>query len=237
MKHNTAKWLVGLIIIIVGINLILKAAGISFSLFFKGWWAIPIIVGAIASIGNVGITPWNFGSLVLGCYLFAYQQDWIPSWLNFSYVIGSAVIGFGLLFIFNPNAKEDQKGEKSRSHHRYSSPHSVKSDDSSNPNYTAFFSGQEIKSEAKELESSTMFALFGGLSIDFSSAIITKDIVIDATSLFGGIDIKVPDNANVVVKSTPFFGGVENKVKPPVYNDGSTITIRCLAAFGGVSIS
>lgn len=236
MRHNTAKWLIGIIVIIVGINFILKASGFSYSIFFKGWWAILLIIGAIASIAKIGITAWNFGVLILSSYLFANQQNWIPAWFNFSYVIGAAIIGFGLLFIISPNTKSQQKESQKKSY-RYSASFYTKSDSSSNPSYTAIFSGQEIKSDAKELESSTMSAFFGGLSVDFSSAVVSKDIIIDATSFFGGIDIIVPKDVNVVVKSTPFFGGVENKIKTPPSNNYPTITFRCLAFFGGISLS
>lgn len=239
MKHNTAKWIVGLIIIAVGVNLILKSAGISFSLFFKGWWSVPIILFAIGSMIRMGISAWNFGLFIFSLWLLANQQNWIPSWLNSSYIIGAAVIGFGLLFIFNPYQKEkenviiDDKEVKVEINPRSSSIE----DENTNPSYTAIFSGRQIKNRSKNLESLTALAFFGGIELNLRNAEIEKDIVIDLTAIFGGVEIKLPDNVNVVLKVTPLLGGVENSVVNQDIEGRATVTLRCLAAFGGVEVS
>jgi|GEM_PF-505957 len=255
MKQNTAKVLIGLIIVGVGINLILKAAGIEFSFFFNGWWTLPIIVVAIVSMTSGGVGPWNFGLLLLGFWLLANQQDWIPQWFNSTYVVGAAIIGFGLLFIFNPRHQEDsqerehveqdgrsyrsegrRESHENRGQDRYSTNSTSKRDDTVNPSYTAIFSGQEIRNSADNLDGSTLFALFGGLTVDFRDARIDHDIIVDASAVFGGIDIRFPSNVRVVTRATPLFGGVENKAKEPLDHSVPTVTVRCLAAFGGVDI-
>ncbi|HCG62864.1 MAG: hypothetical protein A2Y31_12345 [Spirochaetes bacterium GWC2_52_13] len=255
MKQNTAKVLVGLIIVFVGINLILKAAGIEFSFFFTGWWTLPIIIVAIVSMTSGGVGPWNFGLLLLGFWLLANQQDWIPQWFNSTYVVGAAIIGFGLLFIFNPRHQEDsqerehvdpdrssyrsegrRESHESRGQSPYSTNSSSKRDNTDYPSYTAVFSGQEIRNSADNLDGSTLFALFGGLTVDFRDARIDHDIIVDASAVFGGIDIRFPSNVRVVTRATPLFGGVENKAKDPLDRSVPTVTVRCLAAFGGVDI-
>jgi len=240
MRHTTAKWLVGIVIVIVGLNLILKTAGFGFNLFFNGWWTLPLIIIGVASMINSALTPWNFAMVVLGFWLLANQRSWIPSWLNSSYIIGAAIIGFGLLFIFNPynqTTNEQQKDEKRTDHHKKPFSEHARKDDATSPNYTAIFSGQEIKSIPSQLDGATLLAFFGGLSIDFRDAIINQDIIIDATALFGGLEIKFPTNVNVEVKSTPLFGGVENNIKSSANVNKPTVTVRSLAVFGGIEIS
>ncbi len=239
MKHNTAKWFIGIIIIGIGVNLILKSAGISFSLFFKGWWTIPIIFYSIGSMIRMGIGAWNFGMLVFSLWLLANQQNWIPSWLNSSYIIGAAIIGFGLLFIFNPYQKEkeniiiDDKEVKVEVNSRSS----TFEDQAKNPSYSAIFSGRQINNRSDNLESLTALSFFGGIELNLRKAVIEKDIVIDLTAIFGGIELKLPSNVNVVLKVTPLFGGVENSVINQDIGGRPTVTLRCLAAFGGVEIS
>ncbi|MDD3823743.1 MAG: LiaF-related protein [Sphaerochaetaceae bacterium] len=250
MRHNTAKLVVGLIIVFVGLNLILKAAGIEFSLFFTGWWAVPIILVAIISISGTGVGPWNFGLLVLGAWLLAEQRNWIPDWFDTKYVVGAAIIGFGLLFIFNPRQQQRDPDTSEHAGRTYEQPHREprqesakrnegprKTDDSDNPSYTAVFAGQEIRNASGNLDGCTMFALFGGLTVDLRDACIDHDIVIDASAVFGGIDIHFPPNVHVVTRATPLFGGVDNKTKKPAVFGAPTVTVRCLAAFGGVDIS
>lgn len=235
MRHTTAKWLVGIVIVIVGFNLILKTAGFGFNLFFNGWWTLPLIIIGVASMINSALTPWNFAMVVLGFWLLANQRGWIPSWLNSSYIIGAAIIGFGLLFIFNPY--NQTKDEKRAHHHKKPFSEHSRKDNASSPSYTAIFSAQEVKNITARLDGATLLAFFGGLSIDFSDATINQDIIIDATALFGGIEIIFPTEVNVEVKSTPLFGGVENKIKSSVSLNKPTVTLRCLAAFGGIEIS
>ena len=58
---------------------------------------------------------------------------------------------------------------------------------------------------------------------------ITKEAVIKASSIFGGIEIKVPSDANIKVKSRPIFGEVSNKIlnkvemKTIVHNNDSVV--------------
>jgi predicted membrane protein len=245
MKQNAAKYFIGLIIVVVGIGIILKAAGIEFTLFFEGWWTLPIIIVAIVSMSSGGIGPGNFALLLIGSWLLANQRNWIPQWFNGAYVIGAAVIGFGLLFIFNPRKEEQTPQEQSdrpRQSHQRETPRQrsttrAQRDTDNLPSYTAIFSGQDIRNSTENLDGSTLFALFGGLSVDFRDARIDHDIIIDASAVFGGIDLMFPSNVRVVTKATPLFGGVDNKSRPPRSLEAPTVTVRCLAAFGGIDIT
>ena len=88
----------------------------------------------------------------------------------------------------------------------------------------------------ENLDGSTLFTLFGGLNVDFSNARIDHDIVIDASAIFGGIDLRFPDNVRVQTKATPLFGGVDNRSKNPADPQAPLVTVRCLVAFGGIDI-
>ena len=64
---------------------------------------------------------------------------------------------------------------------------------------------------------------------------IKEDVVINASSVFGGIDIIVPDDVNIKIKSNSIFGGVNNKKKN---NEDKkyTIYVNASCLFGGVDI-
>ena len=66
-------------------------------------------------------------------------------------------------------------------------------------------------------------------------AYLQEDIVVNCTTVFGGIDIFVPANVNVQVSSVPIFGAVSNHVKNR--NAGApTIFINATCMFGGIDI-
>ena len=79
-------------------------------------------------------------------------------------------------------------------------------------------------------------ATFGGMKCDLRNSIIEENIVVNATAIFGGIDIIVPDNINVKVKSSSIFGGVSDKNKRPVIEGVPTLYINATCVFGGVEI-
>ena len=241
MKQNSARFLIALIMVLVGISLILRASGVEFSLFFTGWWAALMMVIAIVSMANGDISPGNFALLALGTWFLADQRGWIPRWFNTTYLIGAGIIGFGLLFLLSPK-REKTTRESARSrepeYRRYttqSRPH--RKDGSSSPSYTAVFSGQDIRNVVGDFTGATLFALFGGLTIDLRKTQIVDGSIIDATAIFGGIDIKVPAGVRVIVQATPLFGGVDDNSPEPRAADAPTVTVRCLVAFGGVDIT
>ena len=61
-------------------------------------------------------------------------------------------------------------------------------------------------------------------------------VVINASSIFGGIDILAPSNVKVKTKSTSIFGGVENKSNTNGEENTHTIYVNGTAIFGGVEI-
>ena len=65
---------------------------------------------------------------------------------------------------------------------------------------------------------------------------IKEDSVINACSVFGGIEILVPKDVKVKVKSTSIFGGVSEKNKNTAPDKASIIYVNAVCIFGGVTI-
>ena len=62
------------------------------------------------------------------------------------------------------------------------------------------------------------------------------DCVIQASAVFGGIDILVPAGVNVKVSSNSIFGGVSNKTVSSRDGNAVTLYIKADCMFGGVDI-
>ena len=60
-------------------------------------------------------------------------------------------------------------------------------------------------------------------------------ITLEGKSVFGGIDILVPENVKVKIKSSSIFGGVDEKRKSDT-TDGHIIYVNATCIFGGVDI-
>ena len=67
-------------------------------------------------------------------------------------------------------------------------------------------------------------------------AIFQQDCAINATAVFGGIDIYVPDGVNVKINSTSIFGGVSHENHRADIPGAVTLYINATCMFGGVEI-
>ena len=127
------------------------------------------------------------------------------------------IIGISLIFK-NTNKKERIKEVKNDSE------------------YTSTFSYQTINFEKKDFNGCNIDAIFGGTKCDLTEMKIKDESVINATSIFGGINIIVPNDINVIVKSTSIFGGVSNKCVNNEENK-KTLYINATCLFGGIEIN
>jgi len=102
----------------------------------------------------------------------------------------------------------------------------------------AFFSGSRRRVDSQDFKGGEAFAMFGGVELDLRSAAITQDeVMIDASALFGGVDIQVPENWNVIVEGHGMFGGYEDKTLHTMpENARPRVVITGSAVFGGVVV-
>lgn len=80
----------------------------------------------------------------------------------------------------------------------------------------AIFSSVKRKIDAQDFKGAEAVAVFGEVKIDLRKAGIVGDqAVIDVNALFGGVDIRVPENWRVEMKGAGIFGAFEDKTVPP----------------------
>jgi predicted membrane protein len=80
-------------------------------------------------------------------------------------------------------------------------------------------------------------AVLGGCEIDLRHAAINGEAVIEIFALWGGIDIRVPEDWTVVSAVVPVLGGVEDKTRPP--QEGASrhrLVLRGFVVMAGVEI-
>ncbi|MBO0802224.1 MAG: DUF1707 and DUF2154 domain-containing protein [Nocardiopsaceae bacterium] len=83
----------------------------------------------------------------------------------------------------------------------------------------------------------TAFTLMGGGEIDMRYARFAEQTVtIHAVTIMGGIEITVPDDANVRVTGIGIMGGFDHSASGPGAPGGPTIVIDGAALMGGVEV-
>lgn len=226
MKKST-KVLWGTVLVLLGIVFALNALGITqISLFFKGWWTLFIIVPSLIGLCTERNKSGNAVVLLIGIVLFLACRDVISFSVVRKLGIPVIIIFFGLKLIFGGhNNKKDSTEIKRINELNIEKTYA-----------TATFSGNDINFDNRELKGAELNAIFGGVDFKASNAIINSDCVINASAIFGGIDIYLPANVNVKVQSTSIFGGISNKRGTAETADMPTVYINAVCMFGGVEI-
>ena len=79
-------------------------------------------------------------------------------------------------------------------------------------------------------------AVMGACEIDLRQAAIEGEALIDVFALWGGIDLRVPEDWTVVGRVVPLLGGYEDKTRPPKGATAHTLIVRGFAIMGGVEV-
>lgn len=223
-KMKSVIW--GFALLIIGIIMGINALGIAdIDIFFDGWWTLFIIVPSFIGLLTDDDKLGSIIFLIIGVLLLLGSQDIVKFELVGKLILPIIIVLIGLSLIFKNifTAKIRKSIDE------------VNKTNNTSDECSAIFTGQDIKVDNEEFNGKSVSAIFGGITLDLRKALITKDVVIKCKSIFGGIEIFIPDNVKVQVKSNSAFGGVDNKTISD-NNSEITIYIDATCVFGGVDI-
>lgn len=222
-KISNLLW--GCVFIVVGVIFGLNALNITdINIFFDGWWTLYIIVPCFIGLFQEKEKTGNLIGLVIGICLLLGAQDILEFALIWKLMVPIILIMIGISFLFKDILNDKVKKEIK------------KLNKTEMKEYCSCFSGQTIDFTKEEFTGCTLSAIFGGVKCDLKDAIIKEDVVINASSIFGGITIYVPSDVNVKISSTSIFGGTTDERKRKEKDAKYTIYVNSTALFGGVEI-
>ena len=221
----------GIAIIALGIIFGANALGLfTLNVFFDGWWTLFIIIPSIISLftdkekfSSLAFLATGIILLLAAQNVFSYEVAWKTILAVFLIMIGLSII-FKTIFHSNNDKEVDKK------------IHELKNDKVMD-SQTAIFSGNERIYNDEAFTGSNIVAVFGGVELNLKNAKFTKDTVIKAFCLFGGIDIIVPDDIQVKIRSGFIFGGFSDERKDISAKSKHTIYIDAAGGFGGININ
>lgn len=225
--RKITKILWGIVLIVVGAVIALNAFGITdIDIFFDGWWTLFIIVPCFVGLFNEREKTGNLIGIAIGVFLLLCCQNILSFSMLWKLAIPAIIVIIGLKLILG--AIFGDKATKLLVESRQNGDN-VK-------NGCAVFSAQDLRFDGEVFNGAELTAIFGGVKCDLRNAIIEKDCAINATAIFGGIDILVPDHVNVKINSNSIFGGVSDKKNHPMIHEAPTVYINATCMFGGVDI-
>ena len=217
----------GVVLIIVGLIIGGNALGITnIDIFFDGWWTVFIIIPCLIGLFKDTEKTGSLIGLIIGIALLLGCQDILNFDLIWKLAFPTILVILGLSIIFKDTLGGKVGDEIKKLNAKRNGENS----------YCATFAGQNAKFDGEEFTGADLTAVFGGVKCDLRNAIINSDVVINANSTFGGIEIYVPSNVKIKIKSMPIFGGVDNKANTKPDENSHTIYINSTTIFGGVEI-
>ena len=77
---------------------------------------------------------------------------------------------------------------------------------------------------------------FNGLILDLSKAYLNEKTNITISTLFGGVDLYLPDDVNIQIQSSNFLGGVDLHKRENKIENTKVIYLNARCIFGGINI-
>lgn len=211
------------------------------NLSLRGWWTVFIIVPALVSIGQGGLNAGNAIMLGVGTLLFLSAQGFLPEGFGWKLILPFVLLVVGVQLLTGGalcgggrgcgTRRHDGKGDGGNS--AGGSP-----DDAAGGNFftQAVFSEQRVHPDGEKYSGGSYAALFGSVIVDLRDAIISEDVVVTVSALFGGITVYLPAGVRVITHVTPIFGGVDDKRAAAGRTGENTVIVRGSATFGGIEL-
>ncbi len=224
------QFILGLIIIAVGIVFMLDNMDIIYAGDFLRFWPVLLIIFGVAKVSLSSKNPGQiFGwiLILIGSLKLLDVMDFINFRIWDWWPIIFIIIGLNFLrgsWNRSRNASANISGE------------SLNDSDSYIKNI-AMLSGVKRKITSKDFRGGELTAFMGGCEIDLREAEMKEsEATLDVVAVWGGIEIRVPMGWSVSVKATPIMGGVEDGTYPS--KDGTTkrLVITGNIVMGGVEI-
>ena len=234
-RGATGTLVSGLVVAGIGIVLLLGQLGIVESgIIWRFWPAVFCVIGLVRMIeaNGTGDQIWGGFFVSLGALLILHEFGYIPWGIGQLWPLFMIVAGLLLAW----QANEVREGRKGFCMPRVFGP---RPDGGGPLSSVAIFGGIERRLEGMIADGGNLLAFFGGFKVDLSRAEIEGErIVIDATAIFGGGEIIIPEWWKVSVEGLGVFGGYVDKTRhvPRADRPVKTVVVRGAAVFGGIEV-
>ena len=218
----TPQLVMGLVIMAVGVLFTLDNLGLISARQYARYWPAALILAGILKIWQARGGGGAFGGLLL-----IVAGGWLLL-STFHVVTVSLVDLWPLLLVFFGVSLvwRGLRGRRDR----------ADVDGLSTVSALAVLGGVHRGNNSRAFRGGDLTAVLGGCDIDLRQAAIDGDAAIDVFAMWGGIEIKVPEDWTVSTRVVPILGGVEDKTRPQRGAATHRLLLRGFAIMGGIEI-
>ena len=218
----------GVLITALGVILLLDRIGtLDAREILRFWPAILVAIGLLKLVSPGGGLGRTFGALLatLGAVLLLDELGWAH--IHFNDLWPLALIAVGVLLLWRAI-----EGQTAGALPPSSSLSCLRE--------FVIFGGIERRISAQDFEGGEVMVLFGGCEVDLTKAGMKGDqAIIAANAIFGGVELRVPEDWTVTIRGAGVFGGYSDETRHPTPVAGAArkeLIVRGGAVFGGVEV-
>jgi predicted membrane protein len=218
----TPQLLMGLIIIAVGALFTLDNLGLVDARHYLRYWPAALIL-----VGTLKVWQSRGGGGTFGGLMFIVAGVWLLLetfrivTISFADLWPLILVFFGASLVWR-----GLRGGRER----------ASTDGHSTVSALAVLGGVHRGNNSRAFRGGDLTAVMGGCEIDLRQAAIDGEAVIDVFAMWGGIEIKVPEDWTVASRVVPILGGFEDKTRPQRGAATHRLLIRGFAIMGGIEV-
>lgn len=220
----TPQLLVGLIVIAVGVLFTLDNLGITDAEQYLRYWPAGLIaIGLLKLAQSRDGMGGAFGGFIFalsGTWLLLEQTEVVR--LSFWDLWPSLLVMFGGYLVWQAYSGRQQRA--------------ASGDSNSVVSGLAVLGGVARGNNSRGFRGGNLTAVMGGCELDLRQAAIHGEAALDVFAMWGGIEIRVPEDWTVVGRVTPLLGGFDDKTRPPQGASAHRLVIRGFAIMGGIEV-
>lgn len=212
----------GVLIVVVGLLFTLENVGVIDGHDYLRYWPVALIAVGLLKLWQ------GSGGAVFGGFIFVFVGVWLL--LEGMGIVTVSLWNLWPMILVFAGASMVWRGMHG---------HAVEGatvDAHSTVSALAVLAGVNRGNTSKTFRGGDLTAVFGGCQIDLRQAAIEGEAVIDVFAMWGGIEIKVPENWSVSGRVTPILGGYEDKTRTVSDGTNQRLLVRGLVIMGGVEI-
>jgi len=237
----------GLVLVLVGVALLLDHMGLAPIANIARYWPLLLVLLGLMNITSHGARGFGLILICAGIILQLNALGLIR--LTFREFWPLAIIAIGVLLIWGsfetrrysmrkPKVDWVKPGAAEEFRRQFAA-------DAADPDTlyaVAIFGGCIRKYSGQHFRGGKAVSIFGGVELDFREANLDDEAVLEINCIFGGVEIRVPDNWHVHSRSMPILGGFEDKTRERIVIDPTgtsnrkTLIITGTIVFGGVEV-